>query len=176
MWFSPCSGQAEQFRSFFVVKPRVPAIQPLVPSSHAGLSQESLADTESDNEVVNQNPNAICWGYLSDQSSEDGDINWADNEDDSPGLGAASELTKHPSSSQNIILPPKSKRRKLDVPARTVKEQAKEAHLQELRDALHDIKKLIVSKKTQFAGGANGLQSKRARSIQSCLHMVIDNN
>ncbi|KAH9014353.1 hypothetical protein EDB83DRAFT_2529312 [Lactarius deliciosus] len=70
---------------------------------------------------------------------------------------------------------PKPKRRKLDIPARTAREQAKQARSQELKDALLDIEKLITSQKTQFIAGANGLQSKRAHPIQNCLHMVVNN-
>ncbi|KAN0128344.1 hypothetical protein V8E53_013849 [Lactarius tabidus] len=128
----------------------------------------------------------ICRGYLSDLSSEGEDIDYTGDEDNSTSdLDAASEHINHPSSThtlspslhQNIIPSPlpKCKQRKLDISARTAREQAKYIHLQELKAAFVDIEKLIASKKTQFRAGANGLQSKRARSIQNCLHMVVNN-
>ena len=166
--FSLNSDQADQFRSFFTVKPKVLPPLPVPSSSRAQLPP-------TDNEMVNDNTNAICQGYLSDLSSDE-DINWDDSdEDDSPDRDATSDPLNHPSSLQNIIPPPKLKRRKLDIPARIVREQAKKARSQEVKDALHDIEKLIASKKTQFAAGVNGMQSRRARSIQICLHMVVNN-
>ncbi|KAH9071006.1 hypothetical protein EDB83DRAFT_2221343, partial [Lactarius deliciosus] len=51
----------------------------------------------------------------------------------------------------------------------------KQACSQELKDALLDIEKLLTSKKTQFIAGVNGLQSKCACSIQTCLHIVVNN-
>jgi hypothetical protein len=144
-------------------------------------SESSQENTEYD-DVVDHNANTICRGYLSDLllDSESEDVNWADDEDNSPDLDAASRPVNHPQAlstpSRNIIIPPpQPKRHKLDIPARTAREQAKQAHSLELKDALLDIEKLLTSKKTQFVAGANGLQSKRARSIQNCLHMVVNN-
>ncbi|KAH9068308.1 hypothetical protein EDB83DRAFT_2518668 [Lactarius deliciosus] len=85
------------------------------------------------------------------------------------------ESDRNTLSTRNIIPPPKPKWHKLDTPAHTAREQAKQAHSQELKDALLDIEKLLTSKKTQFIAGVNGLQSKRTRSIQTCLHMVVNN-
>jgi hypothetical protein len=150
-------------------------------SSHASLSElQDLADaeyedldSESDEVVdVNDNANAVSWGYLSDLSSEEEDIGGAG--DDAPDTGY--EPVNHPLSTRNFVPPPRPKRRKLDIPVRTAREQAKQACSRELKDVLHDIEKLIASKKTEFTAGANGLQSKRARSIQSCLYMVVNND
>ncbi|KAH9018306.1 hypothetical protein EDB84DRAFT_1626781 [Lactarius hengduanensis] len=150
------------------VVPKVPALPP-VPSS-----QESSANTryeEVADGVVDHNANAIFRGYLSDILSEGEDIEWADSDHEDDSL----DPVNHPLSTRNIIPPPKPKRRKLDTPARTAREQAKQARSQESKDALLDIEKLLTSKKTHFIAGANGLQSKRARSIQTCLHMVVNN-
>lgn len=49
-----------------------------------------------------------------------------------------------------------------------------ENHKNELRLALYNIKKLLVSWKTNFQGGENGLQSYQAQAIQSHLHMVVN--
>ena len=112
---------------------------------------------------------------ISDVLSEGEDINWADDEEDSRVLDAASKPVIHPSSTQNIVSPPQPKQCRLDIPARTMQAQAKQGCLQGLMDALLDIRKLISSKKTVFAVGANGLQSKHAHSIKNCLQMVINN-
>ncbi|KAI9442866.1 hypothetical protein BJY52DRAFT_1229078 [Lactarius psammicola] len=143
LMLSAGSDQAERSRSFFMVIPKVPTPLPVPLLLHVRLSQEpeNLANTEYEDDVVNHNANTICQGYLSDILSEGEDVDWADDEDDSPGLDTTSEPINHPLSTQNIIPPPQPKRRKLDIPA----------------------------------PGANGLQSKRARLIQTCLHMVINN-
>ncbi|KAH9039650.1 hypothetical protein EDB85DRAFT_2181181 [Lactarius pseudohatsudake] len=173
------SDQAEQFRSFFTVVPKVPAL-PLVPSSQEAPGERS-ANTEYEDGVVDHNVNAIFRGYLSDtilSEGEDG-VDWADDEDNSLDPDAASQPVNHLLSTRSVIpsppRAPKPKRCKLDIPARTAREQAKQARSQELKDTLLDIEKLITSRKTQFVAGANGLQSKRAHSIQNCLHMVVSN-
>jgi len=124
---------------------------PIGPWQQAPASQlQSQQDTEYDNEVVDHNANAICQGYLSDLSLESGDIDYSLDSD--LDTGSASKPENHSSSSRNFILP-NPKRRKLDIPARTVREQAKQVRSQdsELKDsdALRDIEKLLVSKKTR---------------------------
>ena len=170
-WNSPSIGsdQAEQFRSFFTVKTKVPALLPVLPVP------ASVPVSSHEGNMIDNNANEICQGYLSDVLSEGDDINWADDEDDSLDLDVPSEPVIHPSSTQNIVSPPQPKRRRLDIPARTMRAHAKEARLKDLMDALLDIQKLISSKKTKFAVGANGLQSKHAHSIENCLQMVINN-
>src|ERR1700733_7859170 len=44
-----------------------------------------------------------------------------------------------------------------------------------LQKCLLNIEKLIALKQTEFDAGQTGLQAYRARLIQSCLHMVINN-
>jgi hypothetical protein len=75
-----------------------------------------------------------------------------------------------------VIPPPPRKRQKLDVPACDLRKKAREARYQTLKEGLLDIEKLIASKQTEFDAGRNGLQAYRARSIQSCLQMVINND
>lgn len=138
-WNSPsvCSDRAKQFRSFFTIKPKAPASLPVLPVPvllHEG-------------QMVDHNANEICRGYFSDVSSEGEDINWADDKDDSLDLDVAPKPINHPLSTQNIVSPPLPKRRKLEIPARTMRAQAKQVHLQELNSALLDIQKLISSKK-----------------------------
>ncbi|KAI9452726.1 hypothetical protein BJY52DRAFT_1402484 [Lactarius psammicola] len=124
------NDQAERFRSFFTVIPKVPTPLPVPLLLHARSSQEpeNLANTEYEDDVVDHNANTICQGYLSDILSEGEDVDWADDEDDSPGLDTTSEPVNHPLSTQNVIPPPQPKRRKLDISARVAQEQAKEGH------------------------------------------------
>jgi hypothetical protein len=111
------------------LEPKVPTLPlPPVPLPlHAAQSQENSENTKHENEEVQEvdhDMNAICRGYLSDLSSEDENVNWADDKDDSQDnsldFNAASEPVNHPLSTRNIIPPPRPKRRKLDVPMRTV--------------------------------------------------------
>lgn len=71
--------------------------------------------------------------------------------------------------------PPPLKRRKLDIPTRQAQQLSSEAKHKNLAKALVDIEKLIRSKRYAFAAGENGLQAYRARAIQSCLQMVVQN-
>ncbi|KIL57128.1 hypothetical protein M378DRAFT_1031360 [Amanita muscaria Koide BX008] len=104
---------------------------------------------------------------------------WLNNsEDDTPPAETehVEASTLHPTPSTNVIPPPLRKRQKLDVPARFVRKKAQEVRSQTLQKGLVDIEKLIASKRTEFDAGRNGLQAYRARSIRSCLHMVINNH
>jgi hypothetical protein len=107
-------------------------------SSHTRLSElrdSADEDLESDEVVdVDDNGNAVCWGYLSDLSSEEEDIGRAG--DDAPDTG--SEPVNHPLSTWNIVSPPRPKQRKLDIPVCMARKQAKQARSQELKDVLHD--------------------------------------
>ncbi|KAH8793679.1 hypothetical protein DL96DRAFT_1478969 [Flagelloscypha sp. PMI_526] len=71
--------------------------------------------------------------------------------------------------------PSAPKRRCLDIPVRAMKANTKAANAQEQSEALADIKRLIVSKKTQWAAGHTGLQATRARAIESHLWMLVKN-
>jgi hypothetical protein len=57
------------------------------------------SETEHDRNAVNHNTNEICWGYLSDLSSEDEGVEWANNEDNSADLDVALGTINHPLSS-----------------------------------------------------------------------------
>lgn len=67
------------------------------------------------------------------------------------------------------------KHRKLDVPYRVERAEKRKRQLDDLAAALQDIEKVILLKKTQFAGGIHGLQAKRAHTIQSHLLLVVRN-
>lgn len=104
-WNSPSIGsdQAEQFRSFFTVKTKVPALLPVLPVP------ASVPVSSHEGNMIDNNANEICQGYLSDVLSEGDDINWTDDEDDSLDLDVPSEPVIHPSSTQNIVSPPPAK-------------------------------------------------------------------
>lgn len=70
---------------------------------------------------------------------------------------------------------PLMKRRKLDVPYRESRRREKEKRVDILVDALDDLHKLLVSKRTKFISGPNGLQARRARAMESHLRLVIRN-
>jgi hypothetical protein len=59
-------------------------------------------------------------------------------------------------------LVPPLKHRKLDVPFRVQCEKRQEARLVVMSEAQRDLEKVIKSKKTQFVGGTQGLQCRRA--------------
>ncbi|KAJ7588406.1 hypothetical protein C8J56DRAFT_786124, partial [Mycena floridula] len=73
-------------------------------------------------------------------------------------------------------VPPPQKRRKLDIPARDSHKLKQEQRDQLNITGLKDIERLIASKKEIFHAGRNSLQAYRARAIQSCLHMVVNNS
>lgn len=136
-------------------------------ANHCDRDLDADADVESDD--------GVCCGYLSDMSQTGQIDEWDDSEDvNAPEMERHIDV-HHPTSSTNIIPPPPRKRQKLDVPARVVRQKAREAHVNILKKCLLDIEKLIASKRTEFDAGRNGLQAYRARSIQSCLHMVVNN-
>ncbi|KAI0372083.1 hypothetical protein BV20DRAFT_1034932 [Pilatotrama ljubarskyi] len=87
-----------------------------------------------------------------------------------------------PDASQPIPLdygvtpPPALKRHRLDVPARVQQAEKRTELLQSYREALEAVEKIIRSKHHSFKGGDHGLQATCARSIQSFLQIVLNNN
>src|ERR1700676_3850285 len=71
---------------------------------------------------------------------------------------------------------PRQKRRKLDVPVPKACAAARKNKRLILKSALVDIQKLIRSHRTNFEGGARGLQSYRAQAIESYLRLVVNGN
>ncbi|KAJ3820387.1 hypothetical protein F5880DRAFT_1451657, partial [Lentinula raphanica] len=71
--------------------------------------------------------------------------------------------------------PPKPKRRKLDISARAARQEQFQKRQEDLECALKNIGKVIVSRRYEFQAGDHGLQARRARAIQSYLHMVVQN-
>ena len=79
------------------------------------------------------------------------------------------------SEDEPIEAPHKRVRRQLDVAVLITRECARQLRLKELNQALTDIKKLLVSRRTKFEAGQHGLQAHRARSIECYLRMVVEN-
>lgn len=144
------STPALRFRSFFT-KPSPASSQP------SPAPSDSLVPSPNDDTLGDDEP--VFTGYLSDLSSEDSSSSSEEEADD--------ERDKPP--------PAKRARRKLDVPARTVRICAREDRLKALQSGLKDIEKLIGSKRTEFDAGQNSLQAYRACAIQSHLQMVVNN-
>lgn len=68
---------------------------------------------------------------------------------------------------------PARKRRRLEIPVRQARARKQAEVALQRRRALHDLQKLMISRKTQFESGEHGLQARRARAIESCLHMMV---
>jgi hypothetical protein len=123
----------------------------------------------------------IFTGYLSDISDDESMPEDADCEDNKKedeallGIPATNKALAEPSESFPIRAPPPLKRCHLEVPARVKIQKAQEEHQKKLVLALDDIEKLVRSKQDIFEAGRNGLQSYRARAIQSYLWMVVHN-
>ena len=117
-------------------------------------------------------------GYLSDlfddapQLEDEGNIN-EDEPEDFGGLQVGG--TDSEPSYFRVCQPPPQKRRRLDVPYRVARKKKREERRAVLQAGLVDIEKLIASKKTRFDAGGTGLQARRARAVQSHLHMVVKN-
>ncbi|KAG1727295.1 uncharacterized protein EDB91DRAFT_1061178 [Suillus paluster] len=107
--------------------------------------------------------------YLSDDSDSESEPP-ADN---SESEDSDSEITAPATSSTRLPAVPALKRRRVDVLHCEQRRMKQEKYLEELKGALAAIEKHLKSKKTAFIGGLNGLQAKRARSIQSYLMMVV---
>jgi hypothetical protein len=74
--------------------------------------------------------------------------------------------TEHP------VLP--RKRRRLEVPAQEAQAQATKAIATARAEALKAIDRVLNSQRQQFESGYNGLQARRARTIRSCLYMMVN--
>lgn len=154
---------------------------PLVPLSSTETRRMDLTDTPSDCEAGTMGgrleSGEIFTGYLSDISDdesmpEDADHEDNEKEDEEVGIPATNEASE---SLFPICAPPPLKRRRLEVPARVKIQKAREERQKKLVLALDDIEKLVRSKQDIFEAGRNGLQSYRARAIQSYLWMVVHN-
>jgi len=117
-------------------------------------------------------------GYLSDVSDDESmpeDDDHSDGEKEDERVGNIPSTNEPSVPSFSIRPPPSLKRRCLEVPARVKIQKAREERQADLALALQDIEKLIRSKRDIFEAGREGLQSYRARAIQSYLQMVVHN-
>jgi hypothetical protein len=98
------------------------------------------------------------YGYLSDVESSESDSDSGDEGGDE---------------SETCAQPVRNKRRKLDVQAREQVRLKKEKRAKDRQDALTAIEKVISLKCTEYQ---SPVQAKRARVIQSTLHLVVRNS
>src|SRR6202040_3538231 len=142
-------------RAFLQRAPTPPPVQP------------EFADDPDQLEAETTNEEPILPGYESDLSSDDESL--VDTGEIRFQGSSAGEFDDGKGES-----PKKRIRRELDEPARVTRLKSLENRKNELKLALRDIEKLLASRKTKFQAGNNGLQSYRARAIQSHLHMVVN--
>ena len=71
------------------------------------------------------------------------------------------------------VLPHKQQR--LDVSYKAQRGQKHEQKMSELKKAHTEIEKVLMSKKTQFVAGANGLQAQQTRAMECHLQLMIKN-
>jgi hypothetical protein len=100
--------------------------------------------------------------YDSDESSEEYDT-------DSESEDRPVKVNKR------LPVAPPLKRQKLAVPYRKQRKQCWKQRAEEYRKALTDVNKLLLSKKTIFVAGTQGLQACCTRAIASHLKMVVQN-
>ncbi|KAJ3768680.1 hypothetical protein FB446DRAFT_694658 [Lentinula raphanica] len=189
------SKEAQQMRSFFSVKPRAT-------KNHAAHTLSSLAPQPT---LVSQNPlpsdastslPTPSQPVLSDCAEDDIVVDMAAVEEladrdfrrvvvaeqsktDAIFVGYASDVeSESTDDSDNEVeeqVAREVKRRKLDVSVKTLREQARKKKREDLESCLKAINKVIVSRRYEFEAGDHGLQARRARAIQSHLHMVVRN-
>jgi hypothetical protein len=70
---------------------------------------------------------------------------------------------------------PSLRRQKLDVSYRLQRQQKHEQKMDEMVKAHAEIKKLLISRKTQFIAGENDLQARRTQAIECHLRLMIKN-
>jgi hypothetical protein len=129
------------------------------PKAHTKPTVEKRPHTHSES-AGNPAPHESLthiFGYLSDLSTD------TEDEEDT-----TESFSHHP-------MAPPLKCRKLDVLYRVERAKKRKRQLDDLAAALQDIEKVILSKKTQFAGGIHGLQVRQAHTIQSHLALVVHN-
>ncbi|KAF7309324.1 hypothetical protein MIND_00302700 [Mycena indigotica] len=116
---------------------------------------------------IDDDDDVFVGGYASDFQDEEWE---SDNDGDEQERQAVND--SHAPTIAELFRRPR-KRRKLDVPVRVARQKAREERLKQQTDALTAINKHITSKKTEFQAGQNSLQARRARCVQSCLHMMV---
>ena len=145
---------------------RAPAPSPIQPESSQAQSPIDPDRAEATYDTYDSEPTFV--GYDSDLESDDESLMGA-GEDlvDSPGPRASENEDEAP--------PAKRIRRQLEEPVLVTRLKLREKRANEHKQALCDIQKLLQSRKTTFQAGDKGLQSYRARTIESHLRMVVIN-
>jgi hypothetical protein len=148
---------------------------PIVSDEEDPESPEELTSETSPPDHPNDfDPMPKAFEYESDTSNESDDDIW---EDDWP---EEDQVEEDESRGEDEMIEPESqprqKRRKLDVPVLKARAAARKNKRLILKSALVDIQKLIRSRRTNFEGGARGLQSYRAQAIESYLCLVVNGN
>ena len=145
---------------------RAPAPSPIQPESSQAQTPVDPDRAEATDDTWDSEP--IFMGYDSDLESDDESLMGA-GEDlvDGPGSRVSENEDKEP--------PAKRIRRQLEEPVLVTRLKLREKRTNEHKQALRDIQKLLQSRKTQFQAGDKGLQSYRARTIESHLRMVVTN-
>jgi hypothetical protein len=154
-------------RKFFTPKPVPAPVQTAV--LPADIDPVEMPVSDSDLQSI-----AELAGYESDET-EDGLLECNDDENSDVVAAETSSAIQSEASARLPGTAPPLKRRKLDVSCLEQRKAKQDERMKELTEALGDIHCLLVSKKTKFASGPNGLQARRARAMESHLRLVIKN-
>ncbi|KAF7308048.1 hypothetical protein MKEN_01167100 [Mycena kentingensis (nom. inval.)] len=158
-----------KFLQFTTSHPPAPPAAALVPLPPPAPSPASAPPDSPLSAPVDE---YFVGGYASDFDDEVED----EEEERDASITVSTDSTQPPAKgSIHTFFKPAAKRRKLDVPVRQARAEKAQARKQERINGLDAIERLIVSRKTEFQAGNHGLQARRARCIQSCLHMILNN-
>ena len=138
-----------------------PPTRPLSPVLSDQVDSDAY-ESPAHSEPTNDNGDEVFQGWTSDLEEDDAMEPFLDTE----GNGSEDEP---------IEAPHKRVRHQLDVAVLVTRECARQLRLKELNQALTDIKKSLVLRRTKFEAGQHGLQAHRARSIECYLRMVVEN-
>ena len=168
-------------RSFFAKK----QVVPLGPSSPSpSPSQTPLEDPECEPHTstppVPEAPHDFEFLYdFSDlDTSDKSDICHIPDSDSNSDADLNVHYEQSPETSANCGRLPRVsglKCRKLDVRYWVTRKKEQNQRAEDLKNAYHDMEKLVKSKKTHFIGGVNELQARRAHAIRSHLFLVVCN-
>ncbi|KAJ3987893.1 hypothetical protein F5890DRAFT_1571338 [Lentinula detonsa] len=123
---------------------------------------------------VTANPAEVFTGYASDSEMNDDDSD-DDINDDSHNNKNNDENVNGSEEELGIAAASKLKHRKLDVSVKSLREHEQQKRHEALRLGLKNISKVIILRHYEFETGDHGLQARRARAIESYLHLVVWN-
>ncbi|KAJ3792109.1 hypothetical protein GGU11DRAFT_819115 [Lentinula aff. detonsa] len=116
----------------------------------------------------------VFTGYASDSEMDDDDSD-DDVNDDSHNNKNNDENVNGSEEELGVAAASKLKRHKLDVSVKSSREHEHRKRHEALRLGLKNISKVIISRRYEFEAGDYGLQARRARAIESYLHLVVWN-